>query len=293
MSWKQETVITNSTPKSFPNGELTTADPLENSPLRPSGQAAGGRGPIDKQLFDRLIEELAEQETTRITLGGFGDPLMHPDFVHCLNRCRQANIFGLAVKTSAVHLTGEVIESLLANRVDVVHVLLDAVTPEDYRALHNTDYFEQVQENITSLAQAQAQKGLNKPLVVCEMIKIPQTMDKLEAFYDTWMSKTGGALITGPSHYANQWPDLSVMRMAPPARKTCQRIFQRAMILADGQVPICDQDFKGRHVVGSLHNSTMNDIWHSSDMENARHAHRERRFDRLPLCPACEEWHRP
>jgi radical SAM protein with 4Fe4S-binding SPASM domain len=248
---------------------------------------------MDFALFDRLMEEFAGNETATITLGGFGDPLMHPDFVRCLNRCREAGIFGLAVKTPAIHLNSEVIASLLANKVDVLHVILDAVTPEDYEALHGADHFDRVQENINKLVQAQRQSGGQTPLIVCEMMKIPQTMDKLEAFYDTWMGKTGGALLTGPSHHAGQWNDLSVMRMAPPARRTCGRIFQRVMILSDGTIPLCDQDFQGRHILGSLTKNALNSIWRSAEFENVRTAHQQGRYNRATLCPTCEEWHRP
>jgi len=73
--------------------ELTTEDPLPDTRLRPRGRAVDRRGPMDDTVFDALIDELAGRDDARIVLGGFGDPLMAPNFTRCLHKCRSAGIF--------------------------------------------------------------------------------------------------------------------------------------------------------------------------------------------------------
>jgi radical SAM protein with 4Fe4S-binding SPASM domain len=118
-------------------------------------------------------------------------------------------------------------------------------------------------------------------------------MDEMEPFYDQWTAKAGSAVIVGPSDYAGQLKDLSVMNMAPPTRFACERIFTRAMVLADGRVTVCDQDFRGLHAVGSLATNSLSTLWTSEAMAAVRHSHQAGTYDGMPLCTACREWHRP
>lgn len=273
--------------------ELTTEDPLADSTLRPRGPAVEPRGPIDPGLFDRLIEELATRDDVRVVLGGFGDPLQHPDWPRLVQRCRDAGLFGIAVRSPAVTLDESAVRALIAARVDVLEVLLDAMTPETYRRVHNADHFDRVVANVDRVQEGLREAGQPQPLVVCEMIKTHETMDEMEQFYDHWIGKTGSVVIVGPSTYSGHWPDLAVMQMAPPTRFPCARAFNRAMVLADGRVTVCDQDFRGEHAIGSLTGGALSELWTGSSMSAVRQSHLQGTYDATPLCAACEEWHRP
>ncbi len=275
--------------------ELTTEDPLPQSILRPRAQAVPRRGPLTRELFTRLVSELATRDDTRLTLGGFGDPLLHPEWPELLRIATAAGVFGLAVRTTAVTLDEAASAVLMDAGVDVLHVLLDAATPETYRRLHGADQFDRVMANLERFLAAQHRRTgtvAAPPLLVCEISKTRATMDEMESFYDHWLSRAGAAVIIGPSHYAGQWPDLAVMNMAPPNRFPCGRLFQRAMILADGTVPVCDQDFRGAHAAGSLKDSTLAAIWHGLMFNQVRQSHRDGAYNGMPLCPRCDEWHR-
>jgi radical SAM protein with 4Fe4S-binding SPASM domain len=67
----------------------------------------------------------------------------------------------------------------------------------------------------------------------------------------------------------------------------------RCLILCDGRVTLCDQDFKGLHTFGNIRESTLAQIWRSPSFERIRREHLSDRFDANPLCGACTEWHRP
>lgn len=273
--------------------ELTTRDPLASSTLRPRGGALGDeRGPMDLAMLERLTGELASRDDMRVVLGGFGDPLLHPRFVDVLSMCRRAGLFGLAVRTPLVALDEAALRALIDARVDVVNVLIDAATPETYLRIHNADHFAAVTANVERLIEAQRDnRGL--PLVVCEMIKCHATYAEIEPFYDHWLNRTGGAVIAGPSDFAGQFPDVAVMDMTPPSRRPCERIFHRAIVLADGRVTVCDQDFRGLHALGTLAESSLSALWNSEGMSRVRRSHLDGADDAMPLCPRCREWHRP
>ncbi len=273
--------------------ELTTEDSLPNTTLRPRGPAIARRETMSMDMYKRLIDELAGRDDARIILGGFGDPLLHPEWPAMIAHARQAGIFGMAVRTSGVKLDAQAIDALMTSRIDVLNVLVDAMTPATYRAVHKADCHQQVVANIEAVCAANHQRQQPQPLIVCEMAKTRATIGEMEQFFDHWIAKTGSVYIAGPSHYARQWPELAVMSMAPPARAACHRVFSRTLVLADGRVTACDQDYKGSHAIGSLTDSTLSSLWTDPAMTAVRRSHLDGRFDGMPLCPMCEEWNRP
>lgn len=273
--------------------ELTTEDPLSATTIRPRGRIVGLREPMTDAVFSRLIEELARRDDLRLVLGGFGDPLQYPGWPRRVRQCREAGVFGLAVRTTAAGLDDAAVQTLVEARVDVLNVLIDAATPAKYLKVHNVDRYEQVIANVERLLAVQAARQQHQPIVVCEMTKTMETMDEMETFYDRWVGRLGTAVISGPSRYADQWPDLSVMDMAPPKRMVCERLFTRALILADGRLTVCDQDFKGLHAIGSVAESPFAALWNGRRMTEIRDGHIAGRYDAMPLCSVCREWHRP
>jgi spiro-SPASM protein len=249
---------------------------------------------MSEATFAAIVSQMAVRDDARLVLGGFGDPLMHPDWAKFLRIARQADIFALAVRTPASQLDEASIEQIVTAGVDVVNVLLDAHTPEMYAALHGTDAFSRILRNVDLLLQAaRRSENAGVPLVVCEMLKTRQTLPEMEGFYDHWLSKGCGAVIAGPSHYAGQWADLAVMDMSPPSRAACQRLFSRCMVLADGTVTLCDQDFKASQVMGRLDQHSLTQIWQGEAFHLIRAHHLNRRWATPSLCAQCNEWHRP
>lgn len=273
--------------------EITTRDPLPDSSLRPHGPALERHADMSFDLFRGIIDDLARCDDRLIIFGGFGDPLLHPQWPEFVDYARKQGILGIALRTPAVNLDAECIDKLIASDLDVLNVLLDAATPETYHTLHNFDGFDQVIANIERLCDVQQHRQSPRPLIVCEMVKVRETMDEIEDFYDRWMRKTGSAVIAGPSSYAGQWPNRAIVRMAPPTRSSCARLPQRVTVLADGRLTTCDQDFRGTHSVGSLHQDRLAEIWQGPNLARFRQDHLAGRFAELPLCRACDEWHRP
>jgi radical SAM protein with 4Fe4S-binding SPASM domain len=65
------------------------------------------------------------------------------------------------------------------------------------------------------------------------------------------------------------------------------------MILADGRVPQCDQDYEGRCIVGEIRNESILDIWQGKNFASLRASQLSNNFSTNPLCQQCRQWHRP
>ena len=274
--------------------ELTTDDQLPSTLLRPRGPAdVGSRGPLDVELIRTLAEEMGTVDDSRVVLGGFGEPLLHPEFAEIVSILRQAGIYAIAVNTNGLALDDAIAGALLDARVDVVSVFLDAASGETYRSLQGHDGFEAAKQGIERLAAARVDRHQVAPVTVAQLTKVRANLPEMESFVDGWLRRGIWPNVVGYSHRAGQCPERAVMSMAPPVRVACRRLSSRLMVLADGTVTACEQDYAGKHAVGRLSTQGIGHIWRGAAMTTLRASHRSGAYDALELCRGCDEWHRP
>ncbi|MFO0972329.1 MAG: SPASM domain-containing protein [Phycisphaerae bacterium] len=125
-----------------------------------------------------------------------------------------------------------------------------------------------------------------------EFVKTRDNFADLEAFYDRWMQSLGTAVIAGASAFGGRRSDRRVTRVTPPGRTPCRQVFRRALLLADGRLASCDQDYRGEVSVSTEPESGLA-AWTGGRMKALRCAQRDQSLGGWPLCGACEEWHRP
>ena len=271
--------------------ELTTDDPLAGrTQMRP--QAPERRGPLAAAHVARIAEFLRGRDDVRIVLGGFGEPLLHPEFRAVAQAVREAGALSIAVRTCGRAGDETQDAALFDVPVDALLVTLDAATPETYQRVHGTDGYDAVVGRIERWLARRVERKQVTPLIVPQFTKCVHNLADMEAFFDYWHRRLGWAVITGCTHAAGQRPDLRVMPMAPPKRVPCRRLLTRMMVLADGRVVACDQDYAARQPLGSLSSQSLADIWRRG-VGDLRAAHQAGRYTDHPLCPACDEWHRP
>ncbi|MBN2560894.1 MAG: SPASM domain-containing protein [Phycisphaerae bacterium] len=275
--------------------ELTTEDPLSaGSLLRPRGDEVGRRGPIALETIRSIAAAIADYDDVRIVLGGFGEPCCHPEFPEICRLLRDSSAAAIAVRTGA-SLDNPAIDdatiedALFETPVDVIEVTLDAATPETYRRAHGVDAFESVAARLDRWISRRSSGQQVLPLIVPSLVKANETLSDMQAFFDTWQRRLGTAVIRGYSHCAGQRPDRAVTSTAPPHREVCRRVFSRTLILADGRMTTCDQDFAGRQTIGRIGEASLGDLWRGERLASIR----ANALDTMPLCRACEEWHRP
>ncbi|RJP34105.1 MAG: radical SAM protein [Phycisphaerales bacterium] len=302
--------------------ELTTDDPYPDAVLRPRGGRVGDRGEIRVGVVEQIARELAQRDDSLIVLGGCGDPLCHPKFVEILRRIRRHGVYGVAVRTTGLGLSDAVVDALMDHQVDVLEVQIDGWTPPTYAAMTSAadparaDLAALI-DRIDRLDSRRRERLSPAPIVVPQMVKARQTVQELRDFYDGWLRRNGAVGIVGYSHCGGQLESHAVMSMAPPTREPCRRLGSRCVVLADGRVTLCDQDIRGVLAVGRLGmhgqdglngldgpdgpadpadlkgGDTLARLWRGARWEAVRRAHQAPSLAELPLCPRCDEWHRP
>jgi hypothetical protein len=258
-------------------------------PIFSASRLAIARPDLSPALAARLFEQLADRDDVRVTLGGTGDPLAHPQWPVILAAAHDAGVRSIHVETDL--LSAESVRLCDAG-VDVVSVHLPAMTPATYAAVMGLDALPQVIEHVKSLVTARAERGSGLPLVAPTFVKCRANLGEMETWYDQWLRAIGSAVVAAPSTRAGAVEDVSVGDMAPPQRVPCRRLASRMTALSDGTIVSCEEDVLGRQAMGHLAGERLDTVW-AERFGALRSAHADERWDACDLCRACREWHRP
>lgn len=270
--------------------ELTTEDQFDQRDLfHPRGDVVPSREPVDMATIERIAESITDADDTRIVLGGFGEPTLHPRFSEICRRLRATNPGSLCVRTNGIAVPGSAEASLFESPVDVVEVMIDAANASTYQRVHSLDAYAKVMATIDRWSAMRTERQSVRPMIVPSFVKAFETLNDLEPFVDHWQKRLGAYVVRGASHFAGQRPARAVTSMSPPRRNACRRTFSRMMVLSDGTVTTCDQDYHAKQALGNLRDASILELWNHKRLDairNLRHAD-------CALCSTCDEWHRP
>jgi len=243
------------------------------------------------ELAARLLGQLGAVDDLRLTLGGGGDPLVHPECFDVIELARAAGIHAICVETDLL-ADAALIGKLAASEVDVVAVHIPAMTPRTYEAVMGTDGLALAVENIRRFVTQRQARSAGIPLVVPIFTKCAANIAEMEQWYDQWLRALGSAVIAGPTSFAGAIPDLAVADMSPRRRTPCRRISSRMTVLSDGTIASCEEDALARQKCGDATRQPLADIWQRG-MSSVREAHLRLNFAAHSVCAGCREWHRP
>lgn len=273
-------------------GLVTQIDLLAEDP-----GARGDRVPHrrldDLDAIAWLAEQLAEYDDRLVFLGGHGDPLAHLRFAEACRLLRSAGVYGIGVGTPLVELTEENLEALFANEIDVVEVRLDAHSAATYERVHKRDGFARVEANIERIEHLRKHRQAPRPIVVCSLTRSATTLAEMEAFFDGWIRRIGSAVIHGYNDYCSRLPPDSLLAPVPPVGVPCRRLSTRLMLLADGTISLCAQDFWGAVGLGNWTTGSLRGTWTGATLQAVRQSRARLELETLPACVRCTEWFRP
>jgi hypothetical protein len=270
-----------------------TPQRIARGPVTPQHDATFDRAPLDLALLRNIGENLAGRA---VTLGGIGEPLLHPRWAEAVTICRDAGAAAVALQTDLLteneNEPEALAEAIVAADPDAVFVRLNAETAATYAEAMGVDRFAEVLGTLQALFRGRAARIDGEamfPLIVPALTKTVTTTPEMDVFFERWWQLADHVVLhrfpqggRGPRALA---PDRNPVPMDPPWRTPDpgQRK-HRLTVLSDGRVTLCHEDWHGRAALGDLHEQTLDHIWRTGferlSLEASRH-------DDSPFCPRC------
>lgn len=143
-----------------------------------------GIGQMDEAVFDLLmvqIEALPELESVHI--GGFGEPMSHPDIFDMIRRIK---MLGLKVEmiTNGSLLTDDAINSLVDLGLDTLFVSVDGPEESIFNQIRKGADFVSVIDHIKALNRIKAARKSEWPRLGIEFVLMKSNQHKLGAMVD-------------------------------------------------------------------------------------------------------------
>lgn len=270
--------------------ELTTRRSVR--PIYSAAQLPIARADMTLELAQTILDQLAHADDTRLVLAGVGDPLLSPIVADVIAYARARGIESIAIETDLLAVNSETLDAVSGGAVDVVSVMIPAISQETYARIMGAPRIAEAVENLKSLLTKRQQLARGVPIVVPTFVKCRENLHEMESWYDQWINALGTAVIRGPSTCGGKLPDVSVSPMAPPTRRACSRLSSRLTILSDGAIVPCEEDVLGSQTLGRAGVDRIADVWQHT-MSPLRDTHRTGNVLSLPVCGSCDQWARP
>jgi len=120
-------------------------------------------GHMDSDTFGRVLEGIqALPYPPTVVFGGFGEPLMHPEFVNMVREVKRLNAPVEAI-TNGMLLDGERAEALIDAGLDTLWVSIDGASPECYADVRIKGDLPRVIENLERLRGLRRRKRSYTP----------------------------------------------------------------------------------------------------------------------------------
>ena len=215
------------------------------------------RPTMTHKRMDRILARVAEARDVVVTLGGAGDPLVHPDVVEFAKQIRKAGALALSVRSELLSL--DALEKLAAIDADVISVDLHATNASEYVRMMGFDRFDFARRALESvIAQRHAQPGapawLARPWILPVIERLRDMVDRIATFGALWQNRAGGFCVDSPPQI-DPWGDTIVdapLCAAGFAASHSPSEHLALTVLSDGRVPAQSGDLLGATSVGNV-----------------------------------------
>lgn len=264
-------------------------------------------GYMDSNLFKRIVDQAAALKLEVISEVGYGEPLMHPDFVESIRYLRQKMpSVEILLSTNAILLSERVAGAIVECEVDQIVLSLNLASREKYEAINGADRYDLVVQNVKNFLSILNRDGIKRRThAYVQILKELHTQSELDEFRKLWspLMAPNAELSVKPLTDWAGLVDLSSLGVAglsassnenpfEPDRYPCTAIYGR-VITFDGRVlacclalPIMPKEL----IVGDARVQALEDIMDNDKVRHLKRLNLNEGLETIFPCRNCNRW---
>ena len=257
------------------------------------------KGMMSRQLFAKVVDEIADHDTKMVTLHHSGESFLHKGLFDCIRYAKGKGLT-MAITTNGTLLDKDDFE-ILGTGIDVINVSFAGMNDEDYLSVRTRSGFAEVKNNVTKLADKKRELGARTKIKI-NVVATRNNIHKKDGFIKTFENIEGidsvfirelmdwhGNVDVDDMKYKR---DMGIMdhlwglkqRLKPP----CPAVYTSVGILWNGDVVPCCFDYNGDLVMGNINNESIYAVWNSELYNDFRKSISTRRKIRKnEICARC------
>jgi radical SAM protein with 4Fe4S-binding SPASM domain len=244
------------------------------------------KGQMKFQDFRKIADDLAAWKGAKIRvirIIGFGEPLLNPLTPAMVKYCKERDIAErIEITTNVSFLTPAVSQELIDAGLDYIRCSIYSVDQKRHEALTQSRIsVEAIKGNIAALKTLRASAGARNPFIYVKMLE-SQDSSENDLFLNEYSNIADEVALEKP----HQW--LSYTDSCGSAmRDVCPQPFKMLSVHFNGDVILCDPDWKGNTCVGNVLIENISSIWGGSKMREFWRMQLEKRRHENESCRTC------
>ncbi|MBU3929172.1 radical SAM protein [bacterium] len=249
-------------------------------------------------LSKYILDEMApyKDNIQMLDFFGLGEPLLDPHLFERIKYAKGKGFRNIAISTNADLLNTEKQVELLDSGIDTVLFSVDGIKKKTHESIRKGVNFERVVKNCEDIIKLRDKENY-KTRFVMRFIKQESNREEWPAFRKFWRAKLDGdkndLIIIYDMHswggeLLNKDVVVKTSGINPDIEKKACHHLENLIILSDGTVPLCSEDFlHGKYNFGNVTDSSPMEIFNADKFNKIRKAHSAGKKNTLELCKEC------
>lgn len=245
------------------------------------------KGLMKFEDFKKIADDLADWEGEKIKvirLIGFGEPFINKntgEMVKYLKRLELAE--RIEITSNGSLLTSSFSRQLIDAGLDYLRISIYAASQKRHEIVTRSKIdINVVKQNVVELRRLRNEQGKDKPFIYVKML---DSFDPTEnqRFFDLYADIADEASLEQPHHWLSNYDsnrDVAV-------KSVCPQPFKMLSIRCNGDVIVCDPDWKSNTKVGNALKETVKNIWNGKAMREFWKMQLENRRCENESCREC------
>ena len=258
-------------------------------------QAGAMKDLIFERIASELIEASREENIIRVSLFRDGEPLLDKKLADRVAYLKQGGIRHVSTTTNGSLLDERRARDLLLAGIDSVSFSIDSNRKEVFEQIRVDLIFEEVQANLLRFISLRDQL---RPTTEIKIRMTRQDANRLEwpEFHAFWRSKltpNDRVYYHDVHNWGGQAMKVALITASKEVERPCVALWSLCVIFANGDVPICNVDYKNSFNNGNVMQQSIREIWHSRQIALWREWHLTSQKGNIPICQTCNAWDEP
>jgi radical SAM protein with 4Fe4S-binding SPASM domain len=211
--------------------------------------------------FKKIADDLAVWEGEKIKvirLIGFGEPFINKKTGEMVKYLKQLEVAErVEITSNGSLLTPSVSQQLINAGLDYIRVSIYAATQKRHETVTRSKIdIDVIKRNVAELRRLRDEQGRDKPFIYVKMLDSFDVMEN-KIFFDRYVDIADEVSLEQPHSWLSN--DKAVREV--DERSVCPQPFKMLSIRFNGDVIVCDPDWKNNTKVGNALKDTMKDIW--------------------------------
>lgn len=245
------------------------------------------RGTMDMGLFRDILDQARNASVYKVALFLGGEPLLHKELPQMVEYVASKGLES-RIRTNATLLTPDKSEALIDAGLDFLGISFDGDNKKEYESMRVGAVYEDVLENIRTFLEIKKRKGLAKPFVSLQMIKmLDNPRQGIDPAFTAFFKglPINEFVPINPHSWGGELNDIAE-RQKGQYYYPCQFLWRAMSITWDGK-SVCCTDLNCKHEFGDVTRESIKEVWNGESMVHHRRMLIEKRHSELDLRRDC------